>query len=181
MKRWRVSMTIIAQLEPITKIYSINETELFNTLEVQMQAMGHLVAYREQLNWTNTIETIKLGEENALYSLKKQAAKNDGVMLFYAKWFKQTVYKHIILHPNNNGLYLPFPFDEPITIKINNQSLAIGSSQQLFKELTWLTMSMNKLKGAQDVVNYWNNYKYACTESIEHSTPIILTTVATES
>jgi hypothetical protein len=168
-------MKISAHLEPFPTSPAKNEY-LYRNLEIKMQGMGHLVAFREQLNWSNHFDTIELGDAETLNELKRAAAKNDGVMLFYAKFFKRTVFKHLIFHPNDHGYYLPFPFDEPFYITIKGKKSAVGSSIKLLEELDWMELMLSEKYQQTELVNYWRHLRLACEQSIENFTPMSIHT-----
>ncbi|TLS37444.1 hypothetical protein [Pseudalkalibacillus caeni] len=169
-------MSITAKLEPLP--YSDNledeEGQLYRNLEIKMQQMGYLVPYREELNWKENIQNIDLGDQHALLGLKKAAAKNDRVLLFYAKLLKGTVYQNIILHPNNEGIYLPFHFEKPFTLNIKGKKLWIGSSSRLSEELSWLKMSIEQENHSKEVISYWKNLRKAAEVSVENVSPIVI-------
>ncbi|MFC7370724.1 hypothetical protein ACFQPF_03435 [Fictibacillus iocasae] len=150
-----------------------DEDYLYRELEIHMQRLGHLVPFREELNWHDEIQTVEIGTNETLNKLKKTAAKNDGVFLLYAKITKGTVYQHVIMHPNNEGFYLPFRFEEPFHITVKNKKYWIGSSIRLAEELSWLEITM-KNTDDQDVVECWNSLKSMCEQSISTMSPILL-------
>lgn len=163
-------MTITANLQqlPVSE-----EDVLYRELEIMMQRLGHLVGYREKMNWQNVINTIQLGDDEQLRQLKKTAAKNDGILLFWAKWTKNTVYRNLIFHPNDEGFYLPFRFDEPFILEIKGKKIWFGSSIRLLEELSWLEMTMEQLD-SQEIVEYWENLRELCRSSQEHYSPFQL-------
>lgn len=151
---------ITAHIQPILDNQK-NENPLFQTLEIHMQRLGFLIPFREQLNWSSQIDTIPLGEEKALKSLKRFAARRDGSLPFILKLTKNTTFKQLMFHPNTTGVYLPFLFDEPFTIKTQNQTMWMGSSIRLAEELKWLELSMNKT-GSEDMYEFWQQFRHAC-------------------
>ncbi|MGC4378447.1 hypothetical protein WD019_16210 [Fictibacillus sp. Mic-4] len=165
---------ITAEIKPLpVSPRKEDKDHLYRELEIQMQRLGHLVPFREELNWENDITTIDIGKSETLNRLKKTAAKNDGVFLFYAKLFKGTVYQHIIMHPNDSGFYLPFRFEEPFFITVKNKKIWIGSSIRLQEELTWLEETMKNLED-DEVVDYWKTWRSLCEISIENMSPILI-------
>lgn len=140
---------------------------LYRELEITMQRFGHLVPFREKLNWDKQIASVELGNEEQLQQLKKAAAKNDGALLFWAKLSKNTVYRHLIFHPNDEGYYLPFRFHEPFSIEMKGKKIWFGSSVRLLEELSWLEMAMNQ-SDEHDVVDYWKALRQLCADSKEH-------------
>ncbi|MBU8907451.1 hypothetical protein [Desertibacillus haloalkaliphilus] len=169
-------MTIVAKVEALFPTLDRNQyKQLYRDLELKMQQMGHLVPYREQLNWTQVIEDRELGDQQTLQQLKTAAAKNDHVFLFYAKWFKKTVYQHLIIHPNEEGFYLPFRFDEPFYLHVHGRKLWVGSSVRLADELGWLELTMNDYEPNHPVKLYWQNFRDVCEKSITKNSPLLLT------
>ncbi|MGO4886836.1 hypothetical protein ACJ2A9_03680 [Anaerobacillus sp. MEB173] len=170
-------MNIIANIEPLpfSKVSEDKtQTTIYRQLELKMQQMGFLVKYREELNWTNKIESVALGDKETLLTLKKTAAKNDNVLLLYAKLLKKTVFQNLIIHENSEGYYLPFRFDEPFFVKINDKKVYFGSSVRLLDELTWLEQTMIASKHQEKLLSYYENLKAVCEKSIETNSPIIL-------
>jgi hypothetical protein len=165
-------LVVYAHMRPIVDNVNKNESQLYRILEIHMQRLGHLIPYRENLNWDSDIFTMNLGNTETLQKLKKTAAKNDGVLLMYAKLTKGTVFQHLICHPNNEGIYLPFHFDEPFYIKNKNKKIWIGSASRLHEELNWLRMTMEST--SSDVQSYWSNLLKLCKLSTEKCSPIIL-------
>jgi hypothetical protein len=163
-------LPIFAQIQPVD--VSAENEPLYRQLEIHMQRLGHLIPFREQLNWTTQFENIELGDAESLQLLKKAAAKNDGVLLFYAKLTKGTVFQHIILHPNDQGIYLPFQFDDPFYLKFNEKKFWIGSAVRLKEELKWLEITMQNQP--DNVVHYWDQLRKSCQSSIQHNSPIVL-------
>ncbi|MDN4523262.1 hypothetical protein [Fictibacillus fluitans] len=165
---------ITAEVKPLPVSTKKEDQDLlYRELELQMQRLGHLVPFREELNWENEIGTVEIGSETIITRLKKAAAKSDGVLLLYAKLTKGTVYQHIIMHPNIEGFYLPFRFEEPFFITVKNKKIWIGSSVRLAEELNWLEITMLN-HDQQEVVECWSALKQLCELSIEHHSPIIL-------
>ncbi|MCM3719591.1 hypothetical protein [Fictibacillus phosphorivorans] len=165
---------ITASVKPLPVSHNKDDQDyLYRQLEIEMQRLGHLVPFREELNWDKEIMTMELGNVATLEKLKKAAAKNDGVFLFYAKLTKGTVYQHIILHPNTEGFYLPFRFEEPIQITVKNKKYWIGSSVRLAEELAWLEITMKNTED-EEVVAYWKYLTDLCRSSIENMSPILL-------
>lgn len=166
-------MKILAHLEPLSTSPEQNDL-LYREFEIKMQGMGHLVDFREKINWTRHFDTIELGDEVTLKELKKAAAKNDGVFLFYAKFFKRTLFKHLILHPNNYGYYLPFYFDEPFTVNIKGTDVSVGSSSRLLDELNWMEIMISKKYKGTKLEDYWSSFRLVCQQSITHNTPMFI-------
>ena len=166
-------MTIYAHIKPIIEKENIKESPLYRTLEIYMQRLGYLVAFHEDLNWITDLDIIALGGENELKELKKVAAKNDGTLLFLATLTKKTVYQHVICHPNDSGIYLPFHFDNPFIINSEGKKLIFGSAPKLLEELKWLEISL-KTKGDDDLLAYWEQFQSAASLAIEHTSPFIL-------
>ncbi|WP_377889132.1 hypothetical protein [Alkalihalobacillus sp. R86527] len=169
-------MTITARIEPISSLNTEEAPEtglLIKELEIKMQQMGYLVPYREELNWEKAIASLELGESKTLHHLKKAAAKNDRVLLTYAKLFKGTIFQNLILHPNHEGIYLPFRFDEPFTLQIEGQKIWVGSSIRLLEELSWLQISFDQGKYDENVKEYWRNFIDITQKSIDFMSPII--------
>jgi hypothetical protein len=163
---------IYANIRPILEDENYLEDPLYRKLEIHMQRVGCLLAYREELNWEKNIDSIELGDVETLKKFKKVAAKNDGMLLIYAMLTKGTVYEHLIGHPNSEGIYLPFDFNGPFYIKHNNKKLWLGSVPRLEEELKWLEMAMENQP--DDITSYWNNLRSACRVSIENKSPMIL-------
>ncbi len=169
-------MTVQAMIQPLDVSRNKEDKDPFyRKLEIHMQRLGHLIPFKEQLNWDTPIKTIELGDMLTLQNFRKKTAKNDGVLLLYAKLTKGTIYQHIILHPNDTGIYLPFRFENPFHISIGNKKVWIGSSVRLSEELGWLELGMMEEED-ESVVRYWNNLKEACELSVENITPIMLQT-----
>ncbi|MFC7394936.1 hypothetical protein [Scopulibacillus cellulosilyticus] len=166
-------MSILAKLKPLPVEEISKDDVLYRGLEIKMQQLGHLTPFRESLNWNEEIASYELGSHELIEKLKKTAAKNDGVPLFYAKLLKKTIYQNLILHPNNQGFYLPFRFEEPFTIEIKGKKIWIGSSIRLSEELAWLELTM-KNENDNDLVEVWKTLQEICRESFEHMTPIQL-------
>ena len=169
-------MTITARIEPITAKGSEaerNEDLLVKELEIKMQQMGYLVPYREELNWDRTIARLELGEAQTLHQLKKAAAKNDRVLLIYARLFKGTIFQHLILHPNQSGIYLPFRFEEPFVLQVEDRKIWIGSSVRLLEELSWLQISFDQGNHPESVKEYWQNLIEITKKSVTYMSPII--------
>lgn len=165
---------ITASVKPLPVSHNKDDQDyLYRQLEIEMQRLGHLVPFREELNWDKEITTMELGNVETLEKLKKAAAKNDGVFLFYAKLTKGTVYQHIILHPNTEGFYLPFRFEEPFQITVKNKKYWIGSSIRLAEELAWLEITMKNLED-DSVVEYWKYLSELCQSSVQNMSPILL-------
>ncbi|MCQ6267173.1 hypothetical protein M1K46_16160 [Fictibacillus sp. WQ 8-8] len=165
---------ITAEVKPLpVSTKKEDQDVLYRELELQMQRLGHLVPFREELNWGNEIGSVEIGPDSIINKLKKAAAKSDGVLLLYAKLTKGTVYQHIIMHPNVEGFYLPFRFEEPFFITVKNKKIWIGSSVRLAEELNWLGITMQNLED-KEVVDCWNAFKELCELSIEHHSPIIM-------
>ncbi|GGH84623.1 hypothetical protein JOD43_004063 [Pullulanibacillus pueri] len=169
-------MKIQAHIKQLTE-ENKPDNPLYRTLEIHMQRMGFLVPYREELNWTTEYETIELGEEQQLIELQKLAAKNDGGTLFFAKITKNTIYQQVICHPNKMGVYLPFHFETPFTVKVARQKYWVGSAPRLQNELKWLEIAMNN-SGEEEVKAYWENLKTAVQTAIDRMSPIVLETEA---
>jgi hypothetical protein len=167
-------LTITANIEQLPK-----DDIFYRELEITMQRMGHLTPFREELNWDEKIETLELGSGDQLHRLKKAAAKNDGTLLFFAKWMKSTVYRHLILHPNNNGFYLPFRFDEPFTLDIQNQKIWVGSSVRLLEELNWLQITMERDQDQDsELIDFWKTLRELCRKSTKHTSAFQLNTAS---
>ncbi|MCF6137247.1 hypothetical protein [Pseudalkalibacillus berkeleyi] len=166
-------MTVQAMIQPLDVTNKDKHDPFYRKLQIHMQRLGHLIPFQEQLNWESPITSIDLGDLETLKSFRKKTAKNDGVLLLYAKLTKGTIYQHIILHPNNTGIYLPFRFEDPFYMTIKNKKVWIGSSVRLLEELGWLEMAMAEEED-HTVVSYWENLKNACETSVEHTTPIML-------
>ncbi|MDN4073288.1 hypothetical protein [Fictibacillus terranigra] len=165
---------ITAEVKPLpVSTKKEDQDVLYRELELQMQRLGHLVPFREELNWGKEIGTVEIGSDSIINKLKKAAAKSDGVLLLYAKLTKGTVYQHIILHPNTEGFYLPFRFEEPFFITVKNKKIWIGSSVRLAEELNWLKITMQNYED-QEVVDCWSAFKELCELSIEHHSPVIM-------
>jgi hypothetical protein len=164
---------ITASVKPLPVSHNKEDQDhLYRQLEIEMQRLGHLVPFREDLNWNKEILTLDIGTEETLEKLKRAAAKNDGVFLFYAKLFKGTVYQHLILHPNTEGFYLPFRFEEPFQIKAKNKKYWIGSSIRLAEELSWLQLTMKECED-ETVVAYWQYLSDLCQTSAKNMSPIL--------
>lgn len=166
-------MTIIAEVKPLPVEAMSKDDVLYRQLEIRMQRLGHLTAFRESLNWDRSIHTYDLGSTELMDQLKKTAAKNDGVPLFYAKLFKKTVYQHLILHPQNQGFYLPFRFETPFTIEIQGKKLWIGSSVRMAEELQWLELTMNN-ETSDNLIEVWKTLKEMCELSFREMSPIMI-------
>lgn len=164
-------MTIYANIQPFTQD---KDEPLYRKLEVTMQRLGYLIPYREQLNWTTHIDTLPLGDENDLKELQKLAARNDQTLLFYAKLTKKTIYQHVIGHPNDTGIYLPFRFENPFTVTNNNEKIWFGSAPRLLEELKWMEISL-KTRATEDVLAFWENFQSAARLAIEKMSPMLLT------
>lgn len=139
---------------------------LYRTLEIQMQRLGHLVPYREQLNWSTHYTDCLLGDHDALKKLQKMAAKNDRTWAFYAKWTGKTVYQHVLCHPNDRDLYLPFRFESPFCIIHDNRKMWVGSAPRLLEELKWLEISI-KAAGTEDVRAFWEAFQNAARQAVQ--------------
>ncbi|HEX7066118.1 MAG TPA: hypothetical protein VF199_13700 [Bacillales bacterium] len=163
-------MTIAGNVQPLP--VSEGDT-LYRELEIMMQRLGHLVGFREKLNWQNTIDSFQLGDNEQLRQLQKTAAKNDGLLLFWAKWTKNTVFRNLIFHPNDQGFYLPFRFDEPFALEMKGKKIWFGSSVRLLEELDWLEMTMEQLD-SPEVVEFWRNFRELSRSSKEHYSPFQL-------
>ncbi|WLD95278.1 hypothetical protein [Alkalihalobacillus sp. AL-G] len=167
-------MTIQAKIQPLDISRSKDTMDPFyRQLEIYMQGLGHLVSFKEELNWETPIATIELGDSETLHNFKKRTAKNDGVLLLYAKLTKGTVYQHVILHPNDSGIYLPFRFDEPFYMKIGQKKTWIGSAVRLQEELGWLEIAMS-VEEDDEIVSYWKRLRDACRSCVDNVTPMIL-------
>lgn len=165
---------ITAEVKPLPVSTNKEDQDLlYRKLELEMQRLGHLVPFREELNWGNDIGAVEIGTNTIINKLKKAAAKSDGVLLLYAKLTKGTVYQHIIMHPNVEGFYLPFRFEAPFFITVKNKKIWIGSSIRLAEELNWLSITMQSLDD-QEVVDCWNAFKELCELSINNHSPVIL-------
>lgn len=168
---------ITAYIEPLLTEDTIEDIKernpIYKTLEIQMQKLGHLVPFREQLNWSTQIETIELGENDQLKSLQKLAAKSDGGLLFYLKLTKKTIFQNLLLHPNNKGLYLPFRFDYPFPVVTESEKLWIGSAPRLRDELNWLEMSIQD-SSTEDTKHFWQSLREVCESAIDHTSPFLL-------
>ncbi len=169
-------MTITAEIKPLPVEDMSKDDVLFRELEIRMQQLGHLTPYRESLNWQRAIGSYEIGTEELMNRLKKAAAKNDGVPLFYAKLFKKTVYQQLILHPQNQGFYLPFRFEEPFTIDIQGKRIWIGSAVRLAEELKWLEISMEN-ESSEDLVELWKTLREMCRLSLEEMSAIMIQSV----
>ncbi|WP_257350479.1 hypothetical protein [Pseudalkalibacillus decolorationis] len=170
-------MTIQALIQPLDISRNKEDNDPFyRQLEISMQGLGHLIPFKEVLNWDAPITTIELGDAQTLHNFKKRTAKNDGVLLFYAKLTKGTVYQHIVLHPNDRGIYLPFRFEDPFYMKVGDKKTWIGSAVRLQEELSWLEIAMSEEED-DSIVNYWNNLKEACALCIDNVTPMVLKTM----
>ncbi|HET7580482.1 MAG TPA: hypothetical protein VFK33_14470 [Bacillales bacterium] len=156
-------MAITANIE---KLPVSEEDPLYRELEITMQRLGHLVPFREHLNWDEHIDSVQLGDNDQLQQLKKTAAKNDGALLFWVKLSKNTVFRHLIFHPNNQGFYLPFRFAEPFTLEMKGKKIWFGSSIRLLEELGWLEMTMEQSED-NDVIEYWKTLRELCSTSKE--------------
>lgn len=163
-------MTITASVRhlPITE-----EDGLYRELEITMQRLGHLVAFREKLNWSKHFGELQLGERDQLQRLKKTAAKNEGIPLFWARLSKNTLFQHLIFHPNTEGYYLPFRFSEPFVIEWKGKKIWFGSSVRLLEELGWLEMALNQ-QNDEKITSIWNAFKDSCIESNEQFSPFHL-------
>jgi hypothetical protein len=152
---------ITAHIEPIIEKENIKEDPFYQTLEVNMQRLGFLVPFREQLNWTKKIDAIPLGEESDLKALQKIAAKNEGSLPFWLKFTKKTIYEHLMLHSNKDGFYLPFRFERPFTVEKKGEKIWIGSAPQLFEETKWLEMAINASR-TDEGKDYWTALRETC-------------------
>ncbi|HET7629177.1 MAG TPA: hypothetical protein VFK44_12465 [Bacillales bacterium] len=164
------ALTIAATVQPLP---FTEDDPLYRDLEIMMQRLGHLVAFREKFQWEERVERFELGDENDLRKLKKCAAKNDGVPLFWARLTKNTVYRHLLFHPNNEGFYLPVRFDDPFTITAGGKNVWFGSSVRLGEELKWLEMSMNH-NNDESLIECWRAFRELCQCSVERMCPIQL-------
>jgi hypothetical protein len=165
---------ITAHIQPIIEKENIKEDPFYQTLEVNMQRLGFLVPFREQLNWTDKIESRPLGEESDLKALQKIAAKNEGSIPFLLKLRKKTIYEHLMLHSNISGFYLPFRFEKPFTVENRSQKIWIGSAPQLFEELKWLEMSINASR-SEEGKDYWQALRETCQLAMDTFSPYKLT------
>jgi len=165
-------MPINAYIQPIIE-ENFKEDPLYRSLEIYMQRLGYLVTYREKLNWTDKIDVFTIGDEGELKELKKLAAKNDRTLLFYAKLTKKTVYQHVICHPNDSGIYLPFHFERPFTLSNNQKPLWFGSAPKLLQELKWLEISL-KNNGDDSLFAYWDQFQQAAHLAIDSMSPMLL-------
>ncbi len=164
---------ITASIGPIMN-EKTSDSPMYKALEIHMQRLGQLVPFREQLNWTSPIETVvPLGTSSSLKSLKKIAARNDGSLPVILKFTKKTIYQHLMLHPNDTGLYLPFRFDAPFVVKTKDRTLWVGSSAQLMDELTWLEMTIRKLH-SKEITTYWTRLREACQTALDSTSPFLL-------
>ncbi|HSU79304.1 MAG TPA: hypothetical protein VLK78_02730 [Candidatus Angelobacter sp.] len=152
---------ITAYIQPIIEKENIKEDPFYQTLEVNMQRLGFLVPFREQLNWTKRIEARPIGEESELKALQKIAAKNEGSLPFWLKLTKKTIYEHLMLHSNKSGFYLPFRFEKPFTIEKRGEKIWIGSAPQLFEEMKWLEMSISASR-SDEGKHYWTALRETC-------------------
>lgn len=168
-------MTILAEIKPLPVEDMSKDDEFYRELEIKMQQLGHLTPFRESLNWKNDIASFEIGTEAVIEQLKKTAAKNDGVPLFYVKISKKTVYQNLIFHPHNQGFYLPFRFDKPFFLEIKGKKIWIGSSVRLAEELTWLELTM-KNETAEDLIELWQMLRKICEESNEKVSPVAFRT-----
>lgn len=166
---------ITASVQPICKRDLAETSPLYHELEIHMQRLGHLIPYREQLNWTSLIQSETLGDKEQLKGLQKLAAKNNGSFLFYLKWTKKTIYQHLLLHPNTQGLYLPFRFDDPFTVTTNHQKIWIGSIPRLRDELKWLELAINH-SATDDVTHYWKRLVDICECALDQTSAFYLKT-----
>jgi hypothetical protein len=166
-------MTITAEIKPLPVEAMSKDDVLFRELEIKMQRLGHLTPFRESLNWQRSIGTYEIGSEDLINKLKKVAAKNDGVPLFYAKMFKKTVYQQLILHPQNQGFYLPFRFEEPFTIDIQGKRVWIGSTVRLAEELKWLEITMES-EPSEELVELWKTLRDMCEQSLEEMSAVTI-------
>lgn len=67
---------ITAEVKPLPVSTKKEDQDLlYRELELQMQRLGHLVPFREELNWENEIGTVEIGSETIITKLKKAAAK----------------------------------------------------------------------------------------------------------
>ncbi|EIT86863.1 hypothetical protein A374_04794 [Fictibacillus macauensis ZFHKF-1] len=163
---------IIAEVKPLPVSRKKEDQDLmYRKLELKMQQLGHLVSFREQLNWEHSLHAVEI-EKEALQKLRKTAAKSDGVLLLYAKLLKGTVYQHIILHPNTEGFYLPFRFDSPFYIEVNRKKIWIGSSIRLQEELNWLKLTIQESQD-EKAKAAWQTYQELCQQSIATCSPIV--------
>ncbi|RBW69790.1 hypothetical protein [Bacillus taeanensis] len=166
-------MIISGHIEALPSHTESADTErLHHLLKIYMQRLGFLTSFRENLNHDKKIDDISLGDESALRRLKKAAARSDRVLLFYAKWTKATMFQHVICHPNDEGVYLPFPFDEPFYIELDNKKVWIGSSPRLLEELKWLQQTIENNQPSE-VIEYWKNLRIVAEKSIHHTSPLL--------
>jgi hypothetical protein len=167
-------MKITAKLQPLNLNPSMQDP-FYEKIYSKMQMLGLLMPFKEQLNWDKHYELLTIGKHRDITSLKRLAARNDGLFLWYAKLQKNTVFQHLILHSLSSGYALPFTFEKPFTISSDGQSITFCSSKKLYDECSWLDMQFKKDHGNnQEVMKVWQNLKYICSESIKKSSPVKL-------
>ncbi|MFC4618828.1 hypothetical protein ACFO4N_08765 [Camelliibacillus cellulosilyticus] len=163
-------MAIVGDIRPLPVSERNKNDALYRELEIKMQQLGYLTPYRETLNWQHTIGAVECGEPAGLQLLKKRAAKNDGVPFFLAKHMKKTIFRQLILHPNDQGFYLPYRFEAPFELEIQGNKIWFGSIIQLAEELKWLEIAMNQ-EASEEVVAYWEKMRSLCQIALDAESP----------
>jgi hypothetical protein len=150
--------------------------EMYST----MQLYGLLMPFTEQMNWDNDHGNTLIGDHNQIKTLKKAAAKNDGVMLWYAKLMKDTIYRHLILHSLQDGYLLPLSFEKPFAITADGKTITFCSAKKLLDECKWLEIHMNKNYLNTDIYAFWKQLITVCQTSLTLNTPVKLQLVNVE-
>jgi hypothetical protein len=164
-------MNIQASYLPLN-IERNSKDPLYLEMHSTMQLLGLLMPFTEQLNWDINHGSTVIGTEKQLQALKRAAAKNDSVLLWYAKLKKNTIYKQLILHNLTSGYILPFSFDEPFSISANGKSITFVSAKKLLDECKWLDIHVNKYHKDTPIYTFWEQLKVVCQNSISLASPV---------
>jgi hypothetical protein len=164
-------MNIQATYEPLN-IEKSKKDPFYSEMYSTMQLLGLLMPFTEQMNWDSNQGTTIIGSQKQLHLLKKAAARNDGIVLWYAKLKRNTIYKNIILHKLTSGYILPLTFDEPFSISANGQKISFCSAKKLLDECKWLEIHLNKNHKDTDIYTFWKQLIEVCKTSIALATPV---------
>ncbi|OZM57445.1 hypothetical protein CIB95_08295 [Lottiidibacillus patelloidae] len=167
-------MKIVASYEPL----NINRTKtdpFYCEMHSRMQLLGLLMPFTEQINWDKNHGNMILSGKKQIKNLKRAAAKNDGLFLWYAQIKKNTIYKQLIQHSLTDGYILPLSFAEPFSITADGKTLSFCSAKKLLDECTWLEIYLNTNYKNTEVYNVWEKLKTLCQTSLALNTPVKLT------
>jgi hypothetical protein len=167
------TMKIVATYEPINIQRSKNDP-FYIEMYSRMQLLGLLMPFTEQINWEQNHGSLIIGDKKDIKNFKKAAAKNDGLLLWYAQIKKNTIYRHLVHHTLTDGYILPLSFAEPFSITADGKTISFCSAKKLLDECTWLEIYLSNNYKNTEVYNVWEKIKALCHTSLTLNTPVKL-------